>query len=83
MAQANYTQVEEAIRNRQEFRGNSCRGYYEDGEYVVVSYNTTIAKATRVVVAGAERGTELWLNPAKYSVTTSRLQNIIKRAWGL
>lgn len=78
MAQLNYAQVERAIANKQEFKGNSCRGYYEDGEYVVVSYSTKIA-----VVAGAERGGELWLNPNKYSQTTSRLQNIIKRVWGV
>lgn len=78
MAKLNYAQVERAIANREKFEGNSCRGYYDNGEYVVLSYSTRIA-----VVAGAERGGEVWLNPNKYSVTTSRLQNIIRRAWGL
>lgn len=81
MGYSNYAQVERAIKNREEFTGNSCRGYWDDGEYVVVSYNTVIAKATSVRVVGADRGAELWLNPKKYSVTTSRLQNIIKRVW--
>lgn len=83
MKQLNYTQIEQAIRNKQEFKGNSCRGYYEGEEYVVVSYNTAIARATSVRVVGAERNGELWLNPRSYSKTTSRLQNIVKRAWGL
>lgn len=83
MSKLNYAQIEQAIADKREFVGNSCQGYYENGEYVVVSYNTTIAKATRSVVAGAERGTELWVNPRKYSNTTSRLQNIIKRVWGV
>jgi hypothetical protein len=86
MSYSNYTQVESAIRNFAPFTGNSCRGYWEDGEYVVISYNTKIAKATRAVVAGAIRRDipgGLWVNSSKYSQTTTRLQNIIKRAWGV
>lgn len=83
MSYTSYRNMEHAIANRLEFTGNSARGYYDGEEYVVVSYNTTIARATRLTVAGAMRDGELWVNPKKYSVTTSRLQNIIKRAWGL
>lgn len=87
MGYSNYAQVERAIRNFEPFTGNSCRGYWEDGEYVVISYNTKIANASRATVAGASRGgllwEGLWINPKKYSMTTSRLQNIIKRAWGV
>lgn len=83
MSKLNYTQIESAIANRREFVGNSCRGYFEGSEYVVVSYDTAIARASRVTVAGAMRDGELWLNPRKYSQTTSRLQGIIARAWGL
>lgn len=79
----NYVEIERAIANREEFTGNSCRGYFEGGDYVVVSYNTAIARATRLTVAGATRNGELWINPNKYSVTTSKLQNIIRRAWGV
>lgn len=81
MRYSNYSEVEDAIRERREFRGNSCQGVFIDGDYVVLSYNTVIAKATRCVVAGAERDGELWVNPKGYSKTTSRLQNIVKRAW--
>lgn len=85
MSYSNYTQVESAIRARVPFAGNSCRGYWEDDEYVVVSYNTAIARATRVTVVGATRAESggVWLNPRKYSNTTSRLQNIVRRAWGV
>lgn len=86
MSYSNYRQIETAIRKREPFTGNSCRGYYEGTEYVVVSYNTAIARASRVVVVGAERHEVdggLWVNPKRYSNTTSRLQNIVRRAWGL
>lgn len=86
MSYTSYRNMEEAIRNRVEFTGNSARGYWDGEEYIVVSYNTAIAKANRVTVVGATRNEVeggLWLNPNKYSVTTSRLQNIVRRAWGV
>ena len=76
MAQANYEQVAKAIRNMQEFRGNSCFGQWLGGVYLVISYRTTIAKYDSTTG-------EVWVNPDKYSQTTSRLQNIIKREWVL
>lgn len=76
MAQANYEQVAKAIRNMQEFRGNSCFGQWLGGVYLVTSYWTTIAKYDSTTG-------EVWVNPDKYSQTTSRLQNIVKREWVL
>ena len=86
MSYSNYSQIESAIRARVPFTGNSSRGYYEGAEYVVVSYNTAIARATSVRVVGAtwaECPGGLYINQRKYSQTTTRLQNIVKRAWGL
>lgn len=86
MSYSNYSQIESAIRARVPFTGNSSRGYYEGEEYVVVSYNTAIARATSVRVVGAtwaECPGGLYINTRKYSQTTTRLQNIVKRAWGL
>ena len=75
MTYANYRQIEKAQSGLQEFTGNSARGAWDsEGIYTVFSYNTPIAKAN-VRTGGVV------LNVRKYSVTTSRLQNIIRRAW--
>lgn len=75
MAQANYRQIEKLLATRTPFSGNSCRAFLEtDGTYEVYSYSTLIAVA---------KGDEIKFNERKYSVTTSRLQNLIRRAWGL
>ena len=75
MPYANYRQMETAIRRMQDFTGNSARGSWDDeGMYTVYSYTTPIAKANA-------RTGGMVINARKYSVTTSRLQNIIRRAW--
>jgi hypothetical protein len=75
----NYKTIETRLQNREPFTGNSLRAYWVsvDGEheYQVISYNTTIAKSRHLGDA--------WVNPEKYSNTTTRQQNLIKRAWGL
>ena len=79
MAKLNYTQVERAIRNLENFEGNSCFGQWVGDVYLITSYRTTIGRVERfsngVIVSN--------LNTDYYSKTTSRLQNIIRRAWGL
>jgi hypothetical protein len=75
MGYANYRQIELAIIARDNFRGNSAWGMWVGGEYKVVSYNTLIAKIGR--------DGELYYNDTKYSRTTSRLQSIIRRSWGI
>mgnify|MGYP000045772829 CR=1 FL=1 len=49
-------------------------------EYRVYSYSTLIGT---VVWDGSEGEYEKFLNERKYSMTTSRLQNIIRKAWGI
>ena len=71
----NYRTIETKLENRQNFTGNSLRGFWDGDTYKVWSYNTLIA----TLQAGGDR----WVNPAKYSNTTSRQQNLIKRAWGV
>lgn len=56
------------------FKGNSARGIWNGKTYEVYSYRTLIATAD---------GSVQWLDTRKYSVTTSRLQNLIKVAWRL
>jgi hypothetical protein len=74
----NYKTIESKLANRERFTGNSLRGYWDgfSGNYVVYSYNTLIATLQ-------DGGGPRWVSPDKYSVTTSRHQNLIRRAWGL
>ena len=75
MAYSNYRDIERAIRSLEGFTGNSARGAWDDeGVYTVYSYTTPIGMAN-VRTGGVV------LNVRKYSTTTSRLQNIIRRAW--
>lgn len=76
MSYTSYRNMEHAIANRLEFTGNSCAGRWLDkSEYVVFSYSTLIYSDD--LMTGKKT-----LNARKYSVTTSRLQNIIRRAIG-
>ena len=52
---------------------NSMSGRWEGDTFVVYSYRTVIAKASRNGVR--------WLNSDRYSVTTSRQQALIRRVW--
>jgi hypothetical protein len=74
----NYETIESKLANRERFTGNSLRGYWDgfSGNYVVYSYGTMVANYNPTTL-------EYWVNPNKYSQTTTRQQNIIKRAWGL
>lgn len=74
----NYKTIEERVSSCSSFNGNSLRGYWvkdsqDNWEYQIYSYNTLIAT----------NGASKWVSPVKYSQTTSRQQNLIKRAWGL
>ena len=83
----NYKQIEQKLANLEEFTGNTLRGYWQgagfQAEYRVVSYATLVATAgypwTRDGVAPANK----WITEQKYSVTTTKQCNIIRRAWGL
>ena len=76
----NYRTIETKLANRLPFTGNSLTGFWAplDGEqtYQVWSYTTLIATIR-------DGGGPRWVSPIKYSNTTSRHQNLIKRAWGL
>jgi hypothetical protein len=70
MAQVNYKQIPDLIKNRQVFTGNSAYAVWHGDTYIVYSYNTQMFR---------ENNTEQWFNLEKYSSITSRLQHIIKR----
>lgn len=78
----NYKVIENKLRNLESFNGNSMTAKSNQTnsrfEYKIYSYNTLIAET---VWDGSEGEWFTWVNPNKYSVTTSRHQNIIKRVW--
>lgn len=76
----NYRTIETRLNDRAPFKGNSMSAQFEkyDGEtyYVVYSYQMPIAwhKMSKW---------EYSVNPEKVSVTTSRHQNLVRKAWGI
>ncbi len=73
MGTPNYKQVEELIGFKENFKhGYSMSAETENGEYVIWSYRTVIARYNF-------NDGKWWINPNKYSVTTSKQQNIIRR----
>jgi hypothetical protein len=71
----NYKTIATKLANLESFRGNSLNAFYFGGVYKVYSYTTLIAEVGNM-------GNKL-VSENKYSVTTSRHQNLIKKAWGL
>jgi hypothetical protein len=80
----NYKTIEQKLANREPFRGNSLTAIANETwgsfEYRVYSYNTLIATKTW---DGSEGEWFTYLDPNRYSVTTSRHQNLIRKAWGV
>jgi hypothetical protein len=68
----NYNQIPNAIENRQSFKGNSCKAIYEGNNYIIYSYATPIFKVNRITGSKS-------FNYDYYSVTTSKIQNIISK----
>ena len=71
----NYKTISTKLANREPFRGNSLRAYWDGEVYKVVSYSTLIAEIGNMG--------NMLISDRKYSVTTSRHQNLIRRAWGI
>lgn len=70
-----YKVILDKLRRLEPFRGNTLWATLEgDGVYRVFSYNTKIA----IVFADGQRE----LDYQRYSVTTSKHQSLIARAWG-
>ena len=71
-----YKVIAQKLQNREPFRGNSLWAILEsDGVYRVFSYNTKIA----IAFPDGQRE----LDRQRYSVTTSKHQSLIARAWGM
>jgi hypothetical protein len=70
----NYKTIEQKLQTLTPFKGNSLSGYWDGEVFRVFSYSTLIAvtqPSGRVIAS------------KKYSTTTSRHQNLIRRAWGI
>jgi hypothetical protein len=82
--QDNYKTIERKLKELESFNGNTLTARVEKTwgtfSYKVYSYNTLIAEK---YWDGMEGEWFTRLNDTKYSVTTSKHQNIIRRAWGL
>ncbi len=84
MALATYATIPALLATFTPFVHGSCHAIKRETrtrmEYDVYSYNTLIGT---VVWDGSEGEFEKFLNERKYSVTTSRLQNLIRKAWAI
>ena len=78
MAQANYTEIARHLERGEAFKGNTASATIDPTEYAVYSYTTLIASMT---FDGSKWN--YWVSPKRYSNTTSRLQNLVKKAWGI
>jgi len=67
-------QAEQLLATQQPFTTGTLSAKYDSaGNYCVFSYDT--------LIAGITKNGGIELNEKKYSVTTSKHLNIIKRAW--
>lgn len=76
MQTATYSTMPNLIRYLTAFKHGSHHATWDGDKYSIYSYTTLIATYDRQTY-------EVVFNERKYSVTTSRLQNIIRREWGL
>jgi hypothetical protein len=79
MAQANYKQAVQAMRERKPFKGNTLSGECVGDAYEIYSYSTLMAR-----VESNNKGQDVvtYINRRKYSVTTSKHQTYIMTALG-
>ena len=77
MAHVNYKELQHCVENFQPYTHGSSHAINSNNTYTIVSYDTPIAIAEK-----EPNGTYTCrLLNKKFSATTSRLQNIIRRAW--
>ena len=77
MAHVNYKELQYCVENFQPYTHGSSHAINSNNTYTIISYDTPIAVAEK-----EPNGTYTCrLLSTKFSATTSRLQNIIRRAW--
>lgn len=83
MRNATYLEIPELLKNKREFRGNSCSattGAPGDDKYRVYSYATMIFEDNSSNPSAVDG---IYFDNKFYSTTTSRLQNILIEVFGL
>ena len=80
MTKATYKSMPNLLAQRIPFTHGSHRAEIIDGIYTVFSYSTLIGQSSSPFNDGHFINQ---LNDTKYSMTTSRLQNIIRKSWGI
>lgn len=73
---APYHLIEELLPRHVPFTGNSMSAFWVGDTYCVLSYQTCIARYNQSTG-------EVWLDDTFYSMTTSRHQGYVRRAWNL
>lgn len=68
----NYKSIEQKLNTLTPFKGNSMSGDWQNGKFIVFSYRTPIGYSTLTGFAIEDR---------KYSTTTSRHQNLLRKVW--
>lgn len=71
---ANYREVQDYLTRGVPFRHRSISAEHVGDVYTVKSYSTVIAKWSPLCK---------WTDDSKYSVTTSKHQSYIRKAWSL
>lgn len=69
----NYRTIEQKLNTLTPFKGNSMWGDWHEGKFIVFSYRTAIGYSTLTGFA---------ISDDKYSTTTSRHQNLLRKVWG-
>ena len=69
-----YKEMGQYLKTLQPFKGNSVTATNQKGIYTVLSYDT-------VILVARSADDVLYYDSRKYSNTTSRLQNILKRVF--
>jgi hypothetical protein len=81
MAKQNYKEIEKRIEGMREFNGHSLCGVFNQYEttthYSVYSYD----RVELLYVCIDRDGALVWFNKHRFSVTTSKHQNLVERAF--
>ena len=72
-------QAEQALATFAPFSAATLSAKYVGGYYLVFSYDTEIAR----IYSDESGGRIVEINPTKYSPTTSKHANIVRKAWQL
>ena len=73
---ATYEEMDYMLENKKEFRGSSVTAEWNKKEYIIKSYSTIIFKTNK-------QNNIIYFDGQKYSSTTSKIQNIIRKVFNI